>query len=225
MEEKVRRSTSRDKQLSYYGAQIYNYYLSEKGRERFIREVPLQISRKISTSWLRGRFVQLAESKEGFTYGHWSNLCKLSDGRIFVAELLFELRLLWTQWIHENRDSVRAPPLVNGRSFDGLSQKLRESTEAMFRDYVNRRGSDRFHRDILLRLRKRKIGLAWLKKKLVGPVSTNIQPLSEEEWEEFMVGDEGEDGVVSKTFQLHLALANLYRENCFTNEQGGNQNE
>lgn len=216
MEERVRRLANPNKQLSYYSAQIYNYYLSEKGRERFTKEVLLQIPRKMVASWLRSRFVQLAESKEGFTYGHWSNLCKLSDGRIFVAELLFQMRLLWTQWIYENRDSISVSPSVNGQSTDGLSQRLRELTEAIFLDYVNRRGLDRFHRDVLMRLRRREIGFVWLKNKLMGPKSENVQPLSEEEWENFIIGDEGQDAAISKTFQIHLALANLYRENRFT---------
>jgi CRISPR-associated protein Cst1 len=198
-------------QLFYYAGQIYNRYLDEKGKDRFIKEVLEQMDRGIGASWLRNQFVQLAESENGFNYSRWSNLCKLDNGRLFVSELLLQMRLLWTQWLQESLTSVNVPILKESVSTDRLPEHIKASIEAVFTDYINRRGLDRFHRDILLRLRRKEIGLFWFKEKLTKQISEFIQPLTEEEWEKFLVDDEGRSAKTERLFQLHLALANLYR--------------
>ena len=198
-------------ELYYYAGQIYNHYLGEKGKDRFQKEVLAKLGRVIDVSWLRNQFIQLAESEDGFTYGHWSKLCKLEDGRVFVPELLFQMRLLWTQWVCENRASVDISALLDRESTtDGLPEQIATLIKGVFTDYVNRRGLDRFHRDILLRLRRKEIGFLWFKEKLTTQISEDIQPLSEEEWEQFLVDEEGQSMKTEKLFQLHLAIANLY---------------
>jgi len=84
--------------------------------------------------------------------------------------------------------------------------------EAVFTNYVKKRGLDRFHRDILLRLRRKELRLSWFKEKLTQQVYDEFQPLTEEEWEEFLVDDAGQSAKTERLFQLHLALVNLYRE-------------
>lgn len=196
----------------YYSAAIYNQYMNEMGKERFQREVLGQMKLgKVGAEWLRNRFVQLAEFKEGFTYAHWSKLSKLDDGRLFVSELLFHMRLLWSQWVHENLKSVDISISSERESTEGLPVHIKTLIEAVFTDYVDRRGFDRFHRDILLRLRRKDIGLFWFKEKLTNQNYDYIQPLSEEEWEDFLINDEGQVAKTERLFQLHLALANLYR--------------
>ncbi len=199
-------------QAFYYAGQIYNRSLKERGKDWFQKHVLAQMARSIGVTWLRNQFVQLAESEDGFTYGHWSKLCKLDDGRVFVSELLFQMRLLWTQWIHENRESVDISVLPDREAAtDGLPEQIATLIKEVFTDYVNRRGLDRFYRDILLRLRRKEIGPLWFKEKLTTQISEDIQSLSEEEWEQFLVDEEGQSMKTEKVFQLHLALANLYR--------------
>lgn len=200
------------KEMLYYSAKIYNHYLKEWGEERFQREVLKQMGREaIDINWLRRQFVQLAEEQEGFTYADWSQLCKLENGRLFVYELLFQMRLLWTQWLQSDKMSVdlSLPPFteVNTR----LPNRIQALINHFFHDYVNRRGIERFHRDILSRLRKREIGFFWFKERLTKQVFEDVSPITEEEWEDFLVDDEGQSIKTERIFQLHLVLANLYR--------------
>ncbi|MCL0092632.1 hypothetical protein M1N92_03080 [Dehalococcoidia bacterium] len=196
----------------YYAGTIYNHYVKERGRERFQREVLGQLKLgKLGIQWLRDQFIQCAELESGFTYGHWSKLCKLENGRFFVSELLFQMRLLWTQWVYENQTSVNVPGLQDAESTDGLPGQINTVIEIVFTHYIDRIGLGRFHRDILVRLRRKDIGLFWFKQKVTRQVSEDVRPLSEEEWEEFLVDDEGQRIRAERLFQLHLALANLYR--------------
>lgn len=196
----------------YYAGVIYNHYVRKKGWGRFQRDVLGQLKLgKLGIRWLRDQFIQLAESEDGFTYGHWSKLCKLDNERPFVSELLFQMRLLWTQWFYENRTSVDISALTDEESSDGLPEQIRPVIKVIFTAYVDRRGLDRFHRDILLRLRRRDIGLFWFKERVAKQIYEGVQPLTEEQWEEFLVDDEGHGIKLERLFQLHLVLANLYR--------------
>ncbi len=205
--------------IFYYAGVIYNHYVTERGKEHFQEEVLGQMKRsKLGVQWLRSQFIQLAELEDGFTYRHWSNLCKLYDGRIFVSELLFQMRLLWVLWIYENRASVNLSPPIYGESTDELPNRVKTLIEVLFADYIEGRGLDRFHQDILLRLRRREIGLFWFKERLTKQTFEDIHPLTEDKWEEFLVDDEGRSIKAERLFQLHLALANIYRAKRF-NEQ------
>lgn len=206
----------------YYAGAVYNHYINEKGIERFQREVLGQMKLgKMGVQWLRNQFVQLAESEDNFTYGHWSKLCKLEDGGVFVSELLFQMRLLWIEWIHENRASVDILTLPYEESAtDGLPEQMTTLIESVFADYVDRRGLDRFHRDILLRLRRKEIGLLWFKGKVTKQIADSTKPLTEEKWDAFLVDDEGQSIKTERLFQLHLALANLYKRKGNGNKGG-----
>jgi hypothetical protein len=199
-------------QLVYYAGKIYNYYHREKGRNRFEKEVLAQMGRRRSLPWLRSQFLQLAELEEGFTYGQWLRICKLDDGQLFASEMVFQMRLLWTQWIRKNRTSVKIPAIVYDELSDGFPQRIKALLEAIFTNYTDRRELGRFHRDILLRLRRKKVGLSWLEEKLTKKTSEdNIQPLTKEEWDEFLVDDNGQSIRAERLFQIHLMFANLYR--------------
>lgn len=208
----VSKSTNIHSPVFYYAGAIYNHYIKEKGMERFNKEVLGKMKLgKIGNQWLRNQFLQLSELNNGFTYGTWLRLCRLDDGNIFVKEMLFQMRLLWVQWIYENRTFVDILMPSDETPYDGLPVNIRTSIEAVFIDYINNKGIDRFHQDILLRLRKGEIGIFWHKDKLTNPISENIEPLSEEEWEEFLVDDEGNSAKNDRLFQLNLELSNLYR--------------
>jgi hypothetical protein len=53
--------------------------------------------------------------------------------------------------------------------------------------------------------------LGWFHKKLTQQISSDIVPLAEEEWEEFLLDDQQGFAIPDRLFQLHLALANLLR--------------
>jgi len=213
MEEKQDVRNKTHPELYYYAGHIYNHYLSEKGRDRFQKEVLTQMSRGIGVSWLRNQFVQLAELYDGFNYGQWSKLCKLENGNVSVWELLFQMRLLWSQWIYENKTILNFPALNDVESKDGLPDRIKTSVEAIFMDYMENRGIDRFYRDILLRLRRGDMGLTWFKKRLTDKISDKLEPVALDEWEEFLVDIEGKSIKSERLFQLHLILANNYRLN------------
>lgn len=68
------------------------------------------------------------------------------------------MRLLWTQWIYENKTSVNITTQPSDtESTDELPERIKTLIELVFTDYVNRRGLDRFYRDILLRLRRKEV--------------------------------------------------------------------
>ncbi|MEW6424829.1 MAG: hypothetical protein AB1523_08815 [Bacillota bacterium] len=198
-------------QLHYYAGQIFNHYVKEKGKDRFQREILLQMKRRLDIPWLRDQFVKLAESENGFTYGNWLKFCTLDDGKLYIPELLFQMRLLWTQWGYENRGSVDISGSTEEDSFDGLPEEIKVLLKSIFIDYVERRGLDRFYKDVLLRLRQKEIGLFWFKQKLTTKVLEQVDPIEQEKWEEFLVDEEGQSIKAERLFQLHLFLANFYR--------------
>jgi hypothetical protein len=201
----------------YYAATIYNHYLKERGKERFEKEVLSRISRGIDSAWLKNQFAYLAESEDGFTYENWENLCKLDDGRLFTSELIFQMRLLWIQWFHEGKQSVDIiQHYANGHS--GIPDKINGMLKMVFQNYVVQRGMSRFYRDILTKLRKNELGMNWVKNKITKPTIIDIKPLTEHEWENFMIDEEGNNVKFERLFQIKLVFANLYRM-AMCNEQ------
>jgi hypothetical protein len=198
--------------IFYYAAQIYNAYVNENGEDRFDKEVISQMGRKIDILWLRNQFAQLAESRSGFTYGNWLDLCKLESGAFLVSELLFQMRLLWIQWLNEGRRVNDDFEVVFGDTSDGLPANIKFLIESEFNHYINERGLDRFHRDVLQRLRRKEIGLSWFREKLTKGGNDLANPLPEKEWEEFLIDDDGKNIKLDRLYQLHLFAANLYRE-------------
>jgi hypothetical protein len=203
--------------VSYYAATIYNHYLKERGKERFQKEVLSRISRGIDSLWLKNQFTHLAESENGFTYENWENFCKRDDGRAFTSELIFQMRLLWIQWLREKKVSINIPqPCANG--YNGIPEKINIMLEMIFRDYVEQRGISRFYRDILIKLRKHELGMSWFKNKITVLAPPEIQPLSEEEWDDFLINEDGSNVKTERLFQINLVFANLYRM-AMCNEQ------
>jgi CRISPR-associated protein Cst1 len=195
----------------YSAGAIYNNYLHEKGSDRFKREVlgKMRLG-KISASWLSNQFAKLSEMDEVFNYDTWSQLCKYED-KIYTKELLFQMRLLWTQWMFENRSSVILSVPQYDVSNNGLPECAENLLKAIFDDYINRKGLELFHRNILLRLHKGELGLYWFKKKFTAQALDELAPYTEEEWEKFLMDDEGRSIKFERLLQLHLALSNLYR--------------
>lgn len=86
--------------VRYYAGRIMQDYADERGWNRFRSDVLNRMARgEIGVPWLQREFVRLAEVYPGFTYGAWNDLCTDGRGRLFTAELLFQMRLLWTEWL------------------------------------------------------------------------------------------------------------------------------
>lgn len=217
MHETIPRLENVSSPVSYYAAHIYNHYLKERGKDRFEKEIMTRFDRDIKISWLKNQFVQLAEAQTGFTYEHWETLCKQDDGNLLINELLFQMRLLWCQWLREGKklDNFTIPSI---KGHNGLPEKINTILEKIFRDYIEQRGISRFYQDILVKLRKNELGITWFKKKLTGSILSEGASLTESEWENFLLDDEGNNAISERYFQLKLAFANLYRM-AMSNEQ------
>lgn len=199
--------------LRDYASRIFSDYIEERSRARFHSEVLSRMGRgESSVLWLGNQFTRLAERHAGFTYGAWKRLCKNDDGQLFVSELLFQMRLLWTEWMRTDGAPVtEAPESLNG---SGLPVAVETCLRETFSRYVVQRGLERFYRDVLVRLRRKEIGLAWFRRWIVrqeGKIPDAVT-LSQEDWEELLKDDEGHPCSRERQFQMHLLMANLYRE-------------
>jgi hypothetical protein len=211
----------RKSEVSRIAALILLEYVRERGLERFTSDVLEQMKhRKITVYWLRRQFLLLAERYEGFTYRDWKKLCVLNDGREFVDELLFQMRLLWTEWIRTGTlpdiDDAAALVYANAeediKSDDDLSDSVRELLKQVFEDYIQKRGLAKFAVNVLQELRKNKKGLHWFRRQL-----SQIDPkfADDEFWESFLMDVNGDSFRTGRLFQLHLEMANLYRQKSF----------
>jgi hypothetical protein len=89
-----------------------------------------------------------------------------------------------------------------------VEQVLKE----MLVGYVQERGIDRSRRDILMSLQQRMIGLGWLRRQLVERGGgQNGMRVAESDWEQSLNDDIGHRAPFIRLFQMHLYLANVYR--------------
>jgi hypothetical protein len=175
---------------------------------------------EIGASWLRSQFIKLSEVAQCFAFATWSALSKRPDGQTSTSELLFQMRLLWIQWSKQQNLPRAAPIACQDNS--GLPAIVEIYLKNAAANYVDDRGIQRFHRDILLRLRRREIGMQWFKGKLVSENECNPEnkPFStEDQWDSFLKDDEGANNVVERLFQMHLVLANYYRSKTQMNAE------
>jgi hypothetical protein len=196
----------RQKMLWYCTVSIFNDF------PRTIEsDVIVRLKRgKIGAPWIQSQFVRLAETTECFTFSTWCSLCKSAKEYLAVAELLFQMRLLWIEW---SMKSIVPPAIsISCREESGLPADVESYLRIVVSQYVENRGIKRFHRDILLRLRKKKVSLPWFKKKFLSVHLPEGKPfLTEEQWDGFLKDDEGRSNVAERLFQMQLVLANCYR--------------
>ena len=199
--------------VRYCAARIMQDYIGEFGSDRFRSDVLNRMARgDIGTGWLSQQFVRLAGRAHGFNYEAWKRLCSDDRGHVFVRELLFQMRLLWGQWVREDYvPEIGIPELPNG---SGLPVEAVERLKYVFSQYVERRGLKRFQADVLTRLRRRDIGLGWFRRQLPDEDNpgSGRGPLNKGQWEEFLRDEEGRPCAGERLFQMRLLLANLYRE-------------
>jgi len=209
----TRRLSLKSATVRYYATRIMKDYIGERGWGRFASDVLSRMARGgTGSTWLQQRFVRLAEVYPGFVYGAWRDLCTDGSGKPLVSECLFQMRLLWTQYLRE-----KAIPEVKTLRFHGapsLPEEIALRLRHAFSQYVQARGLQRFRRDILARLRRKEIGVYWVRRLLNNKryISSGFQPLSETAWDAFLRDEEGRPCAGERLFQMQLMLANLYRE-------------
>src|SRR5581483_537615 len=152
--------------LRYYADRIFLDYTEERSKARFYSEVLSRMSRgEIGVSWLENQFTRLAERHVGFTYEAWEHLCKNESNKLSVREFLFQMRLLWTERMQSDEASIAEAP--ESRNGSGLPIAVEVCLQEAFSQYVAQRGLERFYRDVLMRLRRKEIGVAWFRRRVV----------------------------------------------------------
>ena len=206
--------------LRFYGTRILQHYVQERGKDRFQSEVLNRMGRgEIGASWLRGQFTGLAEAFPGFTYGMWEQLCRNERGELIFHELLFQMRILWSELLTQ-----ALPSGITLQDFErnsGLPTAVETYLREIFARYTEQWGLNRFHRDVLARLRRKEIGLGWFRHRITNTDWKPSQPalFSGDEWESFLRDENGRPLAGERLFQMHLLFANLYREATVDHEK------
>ena len=149
---------TRIEKVVYYAGRIFSVYVAKRGVGRFESDVLQRAGMgHLGTTWLQRQFIRLAAEFSGFTYAGWEVLCLNDMGRSCLSELLFQMRLLWAEWLRNGTSPSDGIPAIQNGS--GLLKRVEEALAVLFTGYVQQRGVVRFHRDIIMRLQQRTIGL------------------------------------------------------------------
>ena len=92
-----------------------------------------------------------------------------------------------------------------------MHPQITQASALYFSDYVDRRGIERFKRDILDRFDRGEIGLLWLRDLFVR-LAQKYEGFTLGDWDEFVHDEDGRPVAYELLFQMRLALANLYRQ-------------
>lgn len=200
--------------LMFYGTSIFERHVSEHGEARFRRDVMERLKRnKIDARWLRSQFVFLARDSEGFEYSDWLALCFDNKSRWTLDELLFELRIVWTEQLKQPVQT-RKMTQTRASSIDTIIQNsLLPKDIALkllrtFEKYSSSRGLPRAKKDILDGLQRGDLGLGWFRRKLLGESESKMK---ESEFTNFIEDTQGLSSLSERIFQLSLFLNNIYR--------------
>ena len=201
------------KSLINLSATIYTNYIQEKGKEKFINIVLNNFTTQINPQWLKNQFVKLAEIREEFTYEYWKDLCLDSNGKESIYTVLYNLRLLWTEWIQKGVNSNTFDFSINvsettTKFNNDILPIYKESIEQLGLYYLQKYGYIRYQRDVLKDFRNGSKGFFWLRQKLV---SFNRQFNDDVFWDLFLCDMSGNDIRHIRLFQIQIILANLYR--------------
>jgi CRISPR-associated protein Cst1 len=86
--------------ITKVGTMIFNAYLADKGRTRFVKLLGRFARGGIHRDWLRIQFERLADNNEDFDYSeNWNALCINKQGEEDVYQLLYLFRLSWSGMI------------------------------------------------------------------------------------------------------------------------------
>jgi len=195
--------------VRYYAARIMSNYVRQSGKKRLLSRITRA---EVSPWWLKRQFALLAESDSGFTYGAWKRFFTDETGRLFAGEALFQMRLLWSEWIRSGIvPHVQTPKLPDET---GLPSGVVGTLTRLYLRYIQQHGRAQFQKGVLLRFHNMEIGLEWFHHKLTGlGEQLGEQDLfSETEWERFLRDKDGSLRSGERALQMRLVLANLYRE-------------
>lgn len=217
--------------LRYIAALIFENYLAEFGKDRFIASVLTDYSRSIDISWLRRQFIKVSVKNRYFNFQTWNDLFMNNDGKENVFDVLYFLRLQWHDWINNNYDESREyrkyldlfnlsrsnlpnKDEINMSLFEGsgmssiyaFNDKCHESIKRIIENYLVNKGKDYFGKYILDDIKRGKIMLRWYKSRL---------EISEEEWETLLYSENIKNISSIRLFQLNLLSVEIYREYIF----------
>ncbi len=201
--------------LSDVARKIFEQYISERGPLRFKKEVLDRFaSGRVATGWLRRQFLKNALVSEGFNYSTWKSLSICQQNRENLLEALYRFRLLWTEWLR----TAKLPDIAGGSQREGQTLELdvpanmKADIHKIFDDYLGKRGSKRFAKEVIADLISGEKGLWWFKQKLA---KQSPSYSDEHFWDIFLTADEGHSIESLRLFQLSLELINYYREQAF----------
>lgn len=197
------------KAVRYYAAQIMQGYIKQSGKKRLLNRINRS---EASLRWLKSQFACLAESNSGFTYEAWNRLVIDETGRLCNGEVIFQMRLLWSEWMRVGIiPQIQAPALPN---WTGLPIEVARMLTWLYFRYIQKRGRAQFQEDILMRLRQTELGLQWFHHRIIdlGRELADENLSLDIQWESFLRDQEGRLRSAERLFQMRLMLANLYRE-------------
>jgi hypothetical protein len=210
---------SMEQRVRAYAGAIFDAYVSERGVARFRGEVLDRMDRGgIGVQWLGRQFARLAESEAGFSGAQWVALCCNEAGEPQVDELLFQFRILWKRMASgKEAERIAFPDTADG--FPNLPLTVARRVADEVEHVIATRGVARFSGDVLTRLRRGEIGLDWFREHLLNPGVTDALPLTEEDWDRFVIDEDGQSLRADRLFNLHLLAACLYRAHL--TQEGG----
>jgi len=201
-------------QILYIGSIIFSHIMANKGREKVEQALEEIVHGKITPIWLKRQFVKLGQGYEGFTYDEWKSLCFDRNGKEISYEILFQLRLLWTEWL-----SLGTTPKVNHPELStvlqletDLSSEHREFVGSVVSEYIAKRGSERFKKYVIDGLVKNELGLSWFREQFI---MLEAKFSDDDYWDKFLTDDSGRSIRYLRLFQLTLETVNYFREHTF----------
>jgi len=201
--------------LFYVGRKIFEDQMENIGAIRFRKDVLARLALcKISTSWLRRRFLKGATLHEGFNYDSWKALCLNERGSETTYETLFRFRLMWSEWLRtENLPEIsESPRMVKIPHQADIPSDLEKIICKIAEDYVDKRGPVKFKKDVIDELITGEKDLYWFRDRLSRFDSVYSDDTY---WERFYTSQDGYSIKGLRLFQLSLILINCFREQAF----------
>lgn len=202
-------------QLKYVASTIFNSILENKGIERLANLLGDKHT-KISVPWFRHQFVIHAERNEGFTYNDWKTLCFSDSGRDISIVVLFQLRLLWIEWMTKGSAPKISYTKQSGSELPVLETDLpsnyKDHLTTFLNSYIEKKGISKLQKNILDDLRRGEKSLYWFRQTLA---SVDKRLLDEDYWDQFLQDPNGNYIPSLRLFQMHLIVANYFREQAY----------
>lgn len=193
---------------------IYDDLIQQKGKARFQNEVLEGMKRReIDTLWLQNQFLKLAESNTSINYNEWGRLTTNSQGKNLIFELLYQLRLVWTEMISNDAQTKKQNIVLNDifQNENDLPKEIDHAIILFTHELIEFMNLERFYNDILIPLRKNELGLGWLRKK----IQKIHSPLKDDDnWELFCTNSNGMSSKTLRKFQILLSMSSIYQK-CY----------